>query len=157
MEQNCGPVMCVSYFVFKFYRHQNMKHCWGDTCGNLFNAGGDIESSARLTLNAGWFTQICVCVCSLKVQMVFPAPLHFHVGTKSHLCEGGAVWPSHITLALPEWGTRSDSNALSFLPLPSWHPWLSLNLHLCAPIIYLRCFISANEAQIQGMLSIGFW
>lgn len=71
-----------------------MKHCWGDTCGNLFNAGGDIESSARLTLNAGWFTQICICVCSLKVQMVFPAPLHFHVGTKSHLCEGGAVWPS---------------------------------------------------------------
>lgn len=51
VEQSCVPATCISYVCF--YGHQNMKHCWGNTRGNTFNTGGDIETPARLRIMQG--------------------------------------------------------------------------------------------------------
>lgn len=120
-----------------------MKLCWGNTCGNIFNTGGDIESSARLTLMQGGLPKsvfvFALRRCKWCNQLLPSRGFPCRQQTKPLWKWGCVARPLHITLAMPEWGMRSDRDVLSFLSLPSWHPGLSLNLHLCAPIIYLRC------------------
>lgn len=161
VEQSCVFHM----FAFNFYRPQNMKHCWGDTCGDIFNTGEDMETSARLTIMQGGLPKsLCLLFEGANDVSSSSPSQHFpfrHQTTPLWRCvqtPAGAVPTHHTGIAIVSHEEWQQCPLISFppvlTPLALLKPSFVCPHHLSQMFYLIKC--SSDSGYVTNRILIRF-